>query len=531
MIPTRGSGLLLHITSLPSPYGTGDLGPAAYRFADLLAAAGQRYWQTLPITPTTPDYGHSPYSSPSAFALNTLLISPERMVTDDLLDPADLDPVPAFPAGRADFAAAAAYRTRIFDRAHRRFREAGGDPRYEIFVAENAGWLDDYALFVAIREQTGGQRWSEWPIPLRRRHPAALGQMRRKLSDRIEREYLLQYVAGRQWQALRRYCSDRKIHLVGDVPIYVGYDSADVWANPELFRLDAALRPTFVSGVPPDCFSRTGQLWGTPLFDWDAQKRRGYAWWIRRVARLLDLFTIIRIDHFRGFIDYWEVPAGDPTAEFGRWVDGPGMDFFERLADRFPSLPLIAEDLGENTPAIQAVLDRFDYPGMRVLLYAFAGDPAKSPHAPHNHIPSCILYTGTHDNNTVKGWYDEAPERERQTLFEYFGRVIPAGAVHRELVRAAMLSVARTAIVPVQDVLGMGGAARMNLPGTTDGNWEWRLTADDLDRFPDDWLRAVARIAGRVEAPNLTSGLPPESISDPPDAATGRSDRPDISFL
>jgi 4-alpha-glucanotransferase len=501
VISTRGSGLLLHITSLPSPYGIGDLGPEAYRFADLLASAGQRYWQTLPITPTMPEYDHSPYSGPSAFAFNTLLISPERMVTDDLLDPADLEPVPAFSAGRADFAAAAAYRERIFDRAHQRFREADGDPRYDLFVAENAGWLEDYALFIAIREHSGGKQWSEWPAGLRKRTPAALGRMRRKLSDRIEREFFLQYVFDRQWRALRHYCSDRNIHLIGDIPIYVGYDSADVWANPEIFQLDASMRPTVVSGVPPDCFSDTGQLWGTPLFDWDAQKSRGYAWWIRRIGRTLDLFDLIRIDHFRGFIDYWEVPAGDPTAEFGKWVDGPGMDFFERLADHFPCLPILAEDLGDNTPAIQAVLDRFGFPGMRILLYAFTGNPATSSHAPHNHIPNCILYTGTHDNNTVRGWYDEAPEQERRNLFEYFGRVIPAGNVNRELIRTAMISVALTVVLPVQDLLGLSGAARMNRPATVGGNWEWRLLPADLDRFPADRLRKVTEISGRAQAP------------------------------
>ncbi|RXE55225.1 4-alpha-glucanotransferase [Methanoculleus taiwanensis] len=499
MIITRGSGILMHITSLPSRFGIGDLGPAAYRFSDFLADTGQRYWQILPINPTSPECAHSPYSSPSSFGFNTLLISPEELVSVGLLDVEDLDPVPVFPANFVDYAKAAGFRNRLFDTAFERFRESGGDYRFDAFRRENRDWLGDHALFVALKGYTGGKSWSNWPAPLRDREPEALERMREQLEERIERESFLQCIFAEQWASLRRYSADRKVHFIGDIPIYVAYDSVDVWKNPGIFKLDDRKRPTVVAGVPPDCFSRTGQLWGNPVYDWAALKEQDYTWWVRRIARAVDLYDLTRIDHFRGFIDYWEVPAEEETAENGYWVDGPGAEFFNRLAEHFPCLPIIAEDLGDNTPAIQMVLDRFGFPGMRVLLYAFAGDPATSPHAPHNHIRNCIVYTGTHDNETVRGWFDEsAGDEERQVLFRYLGRRIPGREVHREFVRMALSSVARVAIVPVQDLFGMGNAARMNRPATVEKNWVWRLTAGKCAEAPAEWLRELAEVYRRV---------------------------------
>ena len=498
MIQTRGSGILLHITSLPSPYGIGDLGPAAYRFADALARSRQHYWQILPLNPTLTEYANSPYSSPSAFGLNTLLISPDLLVRDGYIRRADLDPAPVFSEEETIYEAAEWYRDRLFTIAYERFLYSGPECGYEAFCDKNAWWLDDHALFVALKDRFRGQGWVSWPEDIRDRRPATLDDMRRRLADGIRKEKFLQYIAARQWSALRRHCADLGIQVIGDIPIYVAYDSVDVWQNPEIFKLDEDLRPTVVAGVPPDMFSKTGQLWGNPIYDWPLLRDRGYDWWVNRIARAGELYDLFRIDHFRAFADYYEVPAGDTTAENGTWVDGPGADFFEVLARRFPCSAIVAEDLGANTPAVQELLDRFGFPGMKILLFAFGEGTAKSAHAPHNYVPNLICYTGTHDNNTARGWFEEeASDADKQRLFAYIGRKVTADGVHRELVRLAIISVARASIVPMQDILGLGAAARMNYPSTTSGNWVWRMTPADFAGAPFEWLRDLTELSGR----------------------------------
>jgi len=498
MIQVRGSGILLHITSLPSEYGIGDFGPTAYRFVDALAQARQHYWQILPLNPTQTEYASSPYSSPSAFGMNTLLISPDMLVRDGFLRRADLEPAPEFPEGWTAYEAVAWYKGRLFSVAYERFLHSGPERGYEVFCDENALWLDDHALFVALKAHFRGQEWNRWPEAIRGRQPEALEDMRRRLADKIRKETLLQYLAARQWSALRRYCADRGIQVIGDIPIYVAYDSVDVWQNPGIFKLDDNLRPTVVAGVPPDMFSRTGQLWGNPVYDWPLLRDRGYDWWVRRVARAGELYDLFRIDHFRAFANYYEIPATDTTAENGTWIDGPGTDFFEVLARRFPCFAIVAEDLGANTPAVQELLDRFGFPGMKILLFAFGAGLPRSAHAPHNYVPDLICYTGTHDNNTAKGWFEEeASEEDKQRFFAYIGREVAADEVHRELVRLAMTSVARASIIPVQDLLGLSAAARMNYPSTTSGNWEWRMTPVEFAGAPFEWLRNLTVLSGR----------------------------------
>jgi len=498
MIQVRGSGILLHITSLPSEYGIGDFGPTAYRFVDALAQARQHYWQILPLNPTQTEYASSPYSSLSAFGMNTLLISPDMLVRDGFLRRADLEPAPEFPEGWTAYEAVAWYKGRLFSVAYERFLHSGPERGYEVFCDENALWLDDHALFVALKAHFRGQEWNRWPEAIRGRQPDALEDMRRRLADKIRKETLLQYLAARQWSALHRYCADRGIQVIGDIPIYVAYDSVDVWQNPGIFKLDDNLRPTVVAGVPPDMFSRTGQLWGNPVYDWPLLRDRGYDWWVRRVARAGELYDLFRIDHFRAFANYYEIPATDTTAENGTWVDGPGTDFFEVLARRFPCFAIVAEDLGANTPAVQELLDRFGFPGMKILLFAFGAGLPRSAHAPHNYVPDLICYTGTHDNNTAKGWFEEeASEEDKQRFFAYIGREVAADEVHRELVRLAMTSVARASIIPVQDLLGLSAAARMNYPSTTSGNWAWRMTPVEFAGAPFEWLRNLTVLSGR----------------------------------
>ena len=499
MIQTRGSGILLHVTSLPSAYGVGDFGPSAYRFVEALAKARQHYWQILPINPTRVEHASSPYYSPSAFGMNTLLISPDLLVREGFLRRTDLEPVPEFPEGRVAYEAATWYKDRLFSVAYQRFLHSGPERRYEEFCDRSRWWLDDHALFVALKDHFHGQEWSRWPEEIRARQPEALDDMRRRLADEIGKEKFLQYLAGRQWSALHQHCTDRGIQVIGDIPIYVAYDSVDLWQNPGIFKLDDDLRPTVIAGVPPDVFSETGQLWGNPVYNWPLLRERRYDWWVSRIARAGELYDLFRIDHFRAFADYYEIPAGDTTAERGTWVDGPGADFFEALARRFPCSAIVAEDLGANTPAVQGLLDRFGFPGMKILLFAFGEGLPKSAHIPHNYIPNLICYTGTHDNNTARGWFEEeASEEDKQRFFAYIGREVAASEVHRDLVRLAMTSVARASIIPMQDVLGLGAEARMNYPSTSEGNWEWRMTPEEFADAPFDWLRGLTELSGRA---------------------------------
>jgi 4-alpha-glucanotransferase len=471
--PARSAGILLHPTSLPGPFGIGDLGPTAHAWVDALVQARQSWWQILPLGPT--GYGDSPYQCFSAFAGNPYLISPEALVRDGLLKAADLAGA-SFPADRVEYETVIPFKMRLVRRAWENFQAGAAaplQPLFQAFGVEQASWLTDFALFMALKEAHGDVSWLQWPEELILRRPGALRNVRRELQDHIGLHQFGQFLFFRQWRALKKYANDRGIKLIGDIPIFVSSDSADVWANPELFLLDQGRRPSFVAGVPPDYFSATGQLWGNPLYNWQALKDTGYAWWVARLRSTLEQVDLVRLDHFRGFEAYWEIPAGNLTAEHGRWVPGPGADLFETLKTELGRLPLIAEDLGIITPAVEALRLHFDLPGMRILQFAFGG-AFEERFLPHNHVPNTVVYTGTHDNDTTVGWYAGLSERELRFLHRY----VPGASedVAWSLIRVAWGSVADHALAPLQDVLRLGTEARMNLPGRPWGNWRWRFT-------------------------------------------------------
>lgn len=501
MLKRRGSGILLHISSLPSPFGIGDMGEGAYRFVDFLAEAGQRFWQILPVHLTAPYYDNSPYMSISAFAGNPLFISPVLLIQEGLLKEREIGGVPPFSKGAVDYLRATAYKEKILTVAWRRFKgRAKKDllARWEIFCLENGFWLDDFSLFRALRLRFQNISWSEWPRELRDRRREAVRAAKKELSDEIRKEQFHQFLFFDQWRLLKKYCRDRGILIVGDMPIYVGHDSADVWSHAELFQLDKKKRPAVVSGVPPDGFGGTGQLWGHPLYRWDELKKTGYAWMIRRINHQLTLFDYVRIDHFRGFVNYWEVPAAEKTAIRGRWVAAPANDFLTHLAERVPSLPIICEDLGASPPDFREVMNHFGFPGMKVLQFAFGKDLPNNPHAPHHYPANCVVYTGTHDNNTIKGWYTEdLTSRVRIRLARYLGKTISLRELHWDVIRMAMMSVASIAIVPMQDILGGGEEMRMNRPGTGKGNWTWRLMEDHLTPLLSRRLLNMTTLYGR----------------------------------
>ena len=494
----RESGVLLHVTSLPSPFGIGDLGPEAFRFADFLADARQGCWQVLPLNPTDTAFGNSPYHSTSAFAFSPLLISPEELVRDGLIGEGDLVSAPAGRAGRVDYDRVTAWKAPLLEKACAAFLERKSDAAWEGFCAANAGWLDDYAAFVAFKGSFGNRPWTDWPPAIRDREPAAVAALSGTLGPEIGKEKARQYLFFRQWSALRARCRERGIRIVGDMPIYVDHDSADVWADPGIFKLDGRKMPAAVAGVPPDYFSATGQLWGNPLYRWDVLEHRGFDWWVRRMEHNLRLFDLVRVDHFRGLVGFWEVPAGDRTAANGKWVEAPARALFQRMRRTFRPLPIIAEDLGTITPDVREVMAHFGFPGMKVLLFAFGDDDPDHPYRPHMYERNCVVYTGTHDNNTARGWFElEARPEEKDRLTGYVGRAVDASSVAPELVRLALTSAAGLAVVPVQDLLGLGAEARMNKPATTGGNWEWRLRPGSLDGGLAGRLAEMTRAAGR----------------------------------
>ncbi|HEX3034113.1 MAG TPA: 4-alpha-glucanotransferase [Thermodesulfobacteriota bacterium] len=497
----RGSGILLHITSLPSSFGIGDLGPWAYKFADFLSETKQGFWQILPLNPTIMSRANSPYSSPSAFAGNPLLISLELLIEDGYLSRSDVKKDSSLSDRRVNYKAATQYKWGRFSTAYENFkgmREKNFE--FEKFCTDNSHWLDDYALFVSLKEEFYGADWSYWPSDIRDRKAKRLQELRGKLRDRIEMEKFLQYIFFKQWFSLKDYCNSRNIQIIGDIPLYVSYDSSDVWTDPEVFKLDKKKKPAFVSGVPPDFFSKTGQLWGNPVYDWDFLKRTGYSWWVKRMEHNLRLCNIIRLDHFRGLVAYWEVPAGEKTAINGKWVGVPTEDFFRTLYKHFPYLPIIAEDLGVITPDMREVMRFFGFPGMKLLLFGFGGGEfAVEDYVPHNHVKDCVVYTGTHDNNTVKGWFrKEANSEDKERLSRYLGKQIREKNVHWEFIRLGMMSVANVAIFPMQDVLGLGEEAIMNLPSSTKGNWEWRLLPNQITPSLKKSLLEMTEIYGRV---------------------------------
>lgn len=479
----RSSGILLHPTSLPAPYGIGDLGPQAYRFVDWLASSGCKIWQILPLGPT--GYGDSPYQCFSAFAGNPYLISPDELLADGLAEESDLVPLKSLPASRVDFGLLIPKKLDLLLKAFSRFRSSPGPLREEFdhFCAQNAFWLDDFALFMALKDAHGGGAWNGWDEALRSRKKSALIKARRELAEDIQRHSFYQFLFFRQWEKLHRYAGEKGIQIIGDIPIFVAYDSADVWAHPELFHLDESGNPTVVAGVPPDLFSSTGQLWGNPLYNWEAHKKENYAWWLARVRAALGFMDILRLDHFRGFAGYYEIPAGAATAEHGRWVTGPGREFFHAVetfireeVGRSGGLPIIAEDLGVITDDVVELREAFHLPGMKILQFAFTGPD--NPFLPHHYVPRCVAYTGTHDNDTALGWFDSAPEGEREFAKRYLG--VDGHDFAWDLIRAAWKSVAVFSIAPMQDVLGLGSEARMNFPSTLGGNWEWRMSEADL---------------------------------------------------
>jgi 4-alpha-glucanotransferase len=499
----RASGILLHITSLPSPYGIGDLGSAAYDFADFLARTNQRLWQVLPLGPV--GFGNSPYSSPSTFAGNPLLISPEPLLEHGLLTQDDLAPLRALPDDHVDYERVKPRKRAVLRTAYERFRDdptAVSEADLGQFRSDQASWLDDYALYAALKEAHDGAPWTEWPAPLVRRDPDALAQAREAHADAIRRRVFWQYLFHRQWTALQSYCHARDIRLFGDLPIYVARDSADVWAHQELFELDEDGRPTAVAGVPPDYFSPEGQRWGNPLYRWDRMAANGYRWWIDRMRRTLERVDLVRLDHFRGFDAYWEIPAHAETAVKGEWRDGPGAAFFEALTDAFGSLPVVAEDLGVITDSVEALRDEFDFPGMAVMQFAFEDDPSNE-FLPHNYHRNLVAYSGTHDNNTTEGWWanDLSPTAARDYARYYMNLdAMDTPSVHRQVIRLLMASVADRVVIPLQDVLGLGADARMNTPGQPTGNWTWRVTPDQMTEAAETHLRTLTRTYGRAGA-------------------------------
>ncbi len=499
-LPDRRSGILLHVTSLPSRYGIGDLGPAAYAFVDFLAAAGQKYWQILPLNPTATVLGNSPYSSFSSFAGNPLLISPEILAQDGFCAPSDIrEGLPD--RGRVDYEQAGGYKENLLGKifeAHKGTleRHAG----FQDFLArENTRWLDGFALFQTIKKHFDGAPWSLWPPAFRDRDECELEAYKAQAAQDLVREKFIQYLFFKQWARLKKYCSEKGVRVIGDLPFYPTCDSADVWENKELFKLDKNQCPMVVAGVPPDYFSETGQCWGNPVYQWDALQQSGYGWWVRRIRHNLEMFDVLRLDHFRGFAGHFEIQASEKTAVNGKWVQGPGEDFFHILARRFPKLPFIAEDLGHITEDVIELREKFSLPGMRLLLFAFDQDIAKNPNAVHNHPENCVVYTGTHDNNTVKGWYQtEIAEKDRQRIEAYLGHATNKDQVAADLVRLGMMSPARTAIFPLQDILGLSEDARMNMPSTANGNWGWRVSRDLLSPGLAAKLKEISRLFGRA---------------------------------
>jgi 4-alpha-glucanotransferase len=503
----RSSGILLHPTSLPGRFGIGDFGGEAYRFVDWLAAAGQVYWQIMPLTPT--GYGDSPYASYSAFAGNTNLVSPEMLVESGLLAESDIQNTPDLPAERVDYGKVIEYKRGLLEKAFNNFRaKAKTDEAlrrdFEGFRDFASVWLEDYALFAALRDGHKGADWNKWETGLVKREHGALEGARRAFAERVEAHGFFQYVFFTQWIKLKRYANERGVQVIGDMPIFVAHNSADVWSRPHLFKLKEDGSPAVVAGVPPDAFSETGQLWGNPIYDWERVRGDGFKWWVDRVRETLKIVDVLRLDHFRGFASFWEVPAEHETAEHGQWVKAPGRELFNSLKGALGGkLPIIAEDLGTITPDVHALRDEFGFPGMRVLQFAFGGDPHDT-HLPHEYTPNTVAYTGTHDNDTVVGWFqqrsrDDASEgekRERELCLKYLGT--DGSEINWDFIRAAQMSVADICVAQLQDVLGLSSDARMNTPASAEGNWAWRFTEGALADELRARLREMTEIYGRL---------------------------------
>jgi 4-alpha-glucanotransferase len=493
----RASGILLHVTSLPSPYGMGDFGPSAFSWIDLLAQANQSWWQVLPLGP--PGDGNSPYSSFSSFAISALLISPDLLAKDGLLKTSDIVP-PSFPSNTVDFGAVIPFKHRLLETAWINFKAGARSdlgPVLEQFRSAQSHWLEDFALFLALRKKFGGAPYPQWPVELAQRQPMALDRARRELADQIELVSFTQFLAHRQADRLKEYAHSKGLRLIGDLPFYVAPDSSDVWAHPELFLLDKERRLLVVGGVPPDYFSAEGQLWGNPVYDWDALRRTGYRWWISRLRSLLAHVDVVRLDHFRAFAAAWHIPQGAANAKTGQWVPGPGADFLREAQKQLGTLPFIAEDLGQITPDVYTLRDQFHLPGMRVLQFAFDGR-SDNPHLTENYISNTVAYTGTHDNPTTRGWFDSLTGDQRQDVLRYAKqRGAKTDEAAPALIELVWSSIAALAMTPLQDLLNLSGEARMNTPGNPVGNWRWRCTEEMLSDRAFKWLRDLTTSGNR----------------------------------
>ncbi len=494
----RSSGILLHPTCFPSRFGIGELGSEAYRFIDFLVESAQQLWQILPLGPT--GYGNSPYASFSAMAGNPLLISLEQLQEHDLLTEEDFAALPEFPVDSVDFEQVMKTKMPLLQKACENFKAEASlvqQKEFTTFCETKGDWLDDYSLFMALREAHAGASWFTWEENIAKRQPEALEQWKERLESEIYFHKYLQFEFFRQWSKLKQYANSQGIEIIGDIPIYVAHDSADVWSHPDIFTLDKETnKPALMAGVPPDYFSATGQLWGNPLYNWERLQQDNFGWWVKRFESLLDYVDIIRIDHFRAFEAYWAVEEGETTAMNGRWIEAPGVAFFQVLKEQLGELPIMADDLGLITPEVEALRDRFEFPGMKILHFAFGGD-SDNPYLPFNYVRNCVAYTGTHDNNTTLGWFNELSAEEKERILFYLGCTSPEG-IHWDLIRLALSCVANQAIIPLQDVMGLDSNARMNYPSQAEGNWGWRYGAGALTEEIRDRLKALTHTYGRA---------------------------------
>ena len=497
----RSAGILLHPTSLPSRFGIGDLGNDAYKFLDFLKDAGQTLWQVFPLGPT--GYGDSPYQCFSAFAGNPLLISPDKLKEEGFLSDEEIVIPPHSDPKRVDYGPVIEYKKAILIKAYNNFKNNsnGLGDEFEKFCSTHKEWLDDFALFMASKDYHQGAVWSSWDKGLVLREPEALNEWRNKLSNEIKYHQFVQFIFFRQWKALRNYANENGIKIIGDMPIFIAYDSSDLWSNKELFTVDEEGKLTFVAGVPPDYFSETGQLWGNPLYKWDEMEKNDFLWWRKRFSSLFELVDVVRIDHFRGFEAYWEIPGDAKTAQGGRWVKAPGEKLFNKLREYLGELPILAEDLGVITKPVEELRDQFDFPGMKILQFAF-GTGMERKFLPHNFVPNCVVYTGSHDNDTTRAYFEKEKENDNdiyehtQKYLNYYGNDILT-----ELIRVAYASVANFVILPMQDVLGLGGDARMNFPGKLGGNWTWRFTWDQISDELANHYKYLAELYERPPKP------------------------------
>ncbi len=491
----RKSGVLLHITSLPSPFGVGDLGSGAYDFCNFLIETKQSYWQVLPINPTTPVFGNSPYSSFSGFAGNPLLISPELLVRDGYLSESFLSDIPLFSKERVDYGEAIKFKNQILDNAFNNYRsKISNDQEFIYFCSENKEWLDNYSLYISLREYFGEISWVDFPFKIREKKEPFFSDLIGGLIENITRAKFIQFLFFQQWGELKKYCNERGVKIIGDLPIYLNHDSADVWSNQKIFKLDGKGRPNVVSGVPPDYFSKTGQRWGNPVYNWEVLKDSGYEWWIKRLRHNLKLFDMIRLDHFRGFLSYWEIPVNEKTAVKGCWEDVPSEDFFNTIFDHFCSKDFIAEDLGEITPDVIEMRNKLNLAGMNILQFAFGDDFPNGSFLPDNNLENSIIYTGTHDNNTTLGWWEkESNSNERERVSSYIGDSldIEKDGINWVFIELAQRSKAKISIIPFQDILGLGEEAKMNKPSSESGNWEWRFDESAVGDHHQKHLRLL----------------------------------------